>query len=781
MTNLINHQSQKIILIVDDTPNILQLLFNYLNNAGYKILIAQNGKKALKVVEVMQPDLIVLDVMMPELDGFGTCRRLKANPNTKDIPIIFMTALSQAEEKVQGLMLGAVDYITKPIDEQELLARIKTHLALQSLNQRLAQDAARQKLLWEISDRIRQSLDLNLILQTATEEIKTFLGCDFVGLARLNEQDISLAAYSATTDMSSESATALLYNYLCPQAKKERYTDCRNCDISKKLCHQFYLQGNIQVIEQQETTTSFKTIASAEPQRILILPILVNNVLTDISQTPLAPVLDDKNSSQSFSSNSLWGWLIVRRSQLTSKWQVEEIDILKKLAIQLAIGIKQGLLYQQLSQLAILDSLTQTYNRRYFDQQLDLEWRRLGRSSLPLSLIMCDIDCFKIYNDTYGHQQGDECLQQVAQAIATVIKRPGDILARYGGEEFVVILPNTPQPGAIKVAESMRVAVKKLNIPHLNSSVDSVVTISLGVASTVPNREDNPHLLTKATDLALYQAKKRGRDCLAVYPDSISHAQDRQKSEIAWVKRLRHALDHNLFSLYAQPIAPLAIGERTKYFEILLRLTDEGNRVIAPHAFLDIAERNFLMSEIDTWVVDRLLETLATMGDRFNRHNYRFSINLSGASLNNESFMEFLTQKLTDYHLPAHLFCFEITETVAISDVTKLVKFIDSLKDIGCSFALDDFGKGMSSLSYLKNLPVDYLKIDGSFIKQLNNEKTSKVMVEAIHHIAEGMGLKTVAEFVENQIILDTVRELKVDYAQGFHLGQPGILMDVII
>ena len=160
--------------------------------------------------------------------------------------------------------------------------------------------------------------------------------------------------------------------------------------------------------------------------------------------------------------------------------------------------------------------------------------------------------------------------------------------------------------------------------------------------------------------------------------------------------------------------------------------------------------------------------------------NYRFSINLSGASLNSESFLEFLTQKLTDYHLPSDLFCFEITETIAVSNLDKVAKFINSLKNLGCSFALDDFGTGMSSLTYLKNLPVDYLKIDGSFIKELNNNKASKVMVEAINHIAEGIGLKTVAEFVENQTILDTVRDLKVDYAQGFHLGRPGALMDII-
>ena len=762
MNYLVNSPLPKTILIVDDTPDNLNLIFKSLKDCGYKVLIAQSGKKAIKTALAVHPDLILLDVMMLELDGFATCRHLKTNSRTKDIPIIFMTALTETANKLQGFSLGAVDYITKPIDREELLARIQTHLALKSLQQRSVKDAAQQKLLFETSDRIRQSLDLQSILETATREIRTFLNCDLVWLAVLNHKNISIKAYSAASEdvipirgqtspgSLGNSEETIPYNYFCPNPEE----------------HQFYLQGNIRVIEKGDTETSHKTIVLPEPQARLIAPILINSI----------PATDSGNVN----NNSLWGWLIADQSTFPRKWQIEEIELLKGLTTQLAIGIKQGLLYQQLLQLTLLDSLTQVYNRRYFDQQLNLEWRRLQRVPSPLSLIMCDVDCFKIYNDTYGHQQGDECLQRVANAIATVIKRPGDVLARYGGEEFTVILPHTHQSGAIKVAEAIRLAVKELKIPHLNSLVDSIVTISLGIASTVPNPEDNPYLLVEAADLALYQAKELGRDCLAVYPNPISHAKTQQELKIRWVKRLRQALKENLFSLYAQPIAPLGIDDEKKYFEILLRLTDEGDRVIAPDVFLEIANSNFLMPDIDTWVINNLLETLATSGDGSCWQNYRFAINLSGASLNSESFLKFLSQKLTDYHLPPHLFCFEITESLAISNLAKVAKFIDFLRNLGCSVALDDFGKGMSSLTYLKNLPVDYLKIDGSFIKELNNNKTSKVMVEAINHIAEGIGLKTVAEFVENKTILDSVRDLKIDYGQGFHLGRPGLLRDVI-
>ena len=757
MTKLVKSLSAKTILIVDDTPNNLQLLFKYLNNAGYKILVAQSGKKAIKTALAVHPDLILLDVMMSEVDGFETCRQLKSNHSTKDIPIIFMTALAEIEHKLQGFTLGAVDYITKPIVEEELLARIQTHLSLQSLHQRLARDAAQQKLLFTISDKIRKSLNLKLILQTATQQIRSFLDCDLVWLARLRNENISIEAISTTSDVDIvdiKLPKILSRNYLCPNAEE----------------YQFYLQGNIRVIESSNNESSnnldpIEPLPSLNPQARLITPILVNSTeLTDSTTT----------------NNNLWGWLIADQCKSPRQWQAEEINLLEQLTTQLSIGIKQGLLYKRLSQLALLDSLTQVFNRRYFDRQLNLEWRRLKRIPSPMSLIMCDVDCFKIYNDTYGHQKGDECLQQVAKALSRVLKRPGDILARYGGEEFVVILPHTPQSGAIKVAEDIRVAVKELNIPHLNSSVDSVVTISVGVADTVPNSKDNPNLLVEAADLALYEAKKRGRNCIAVYQYPISHSKNQQGSEIQWIKRIRQALKENLFSLYAQPIAPLQIDDPKRHFEILLRLRDEGDRVITPNVFLDIAARNFLMPDIDTWVINNLLEKLAASGNLCCWQNYCFSINLSGASLNSESFLEFLTQKLTDYHLPPHLFCFEITETIAVSNLTNVAKFINSLKNLGCSFALDDFGKGMSSLTYLKNLPLDYLKIDGSFIKELNSDKASQVMVEAINYIAEGIGLKTIAEFVENQTILDTVRELKIDYAQGFHLGRPTVLTEVI-
>ncbi|HEY9771547.1 MAG TPA: EAL domain-containing protein [Coleofasciculaceae cyanobacterium] len=744
-------QSQKSILVVDNTPSNLGLLFQYLDNAEYKVFVAQTEERAWQIATLVVPDLILLDVMTSEIDDFSICEKLKTHFITQDIPVIFITALSETKPRVKGVMPRVVDYVTKPVDPLELLARIENHLTIQELTQDLALAVEQRQMLFEVVDRIRQSLDLKSIFQTATAEICQFLNCDRLSLVRLTQNDITIESQAFSRS-----------------------------EISKNL-----RQLTIEDFDLKTISTAIKP-SQLRPNANLDLDSTDNNKPSRL----FVPILLD-SSTKANQYHPLWGWLVAERCS-PQLWQSQSQTFLRQLTIQLSIAIDQGLLYQQLQnsyqqlqsknqqlkQLAIYDSLTKVYNRRYFQQQLNKEWRRLSRNVSPLSVILCDVDCFKLYNDTYGHQKGDRCLQQIAEALADTVRRPADILARFGGEEFVAILPDTDRDGAIKVAETMRVAIKQLHIPHCNSLVNSMVTISAGVATTIPNAQDNAKMLVEEADKGLYLAKSRGRDCIAVDRHPLVCAENRQNNDRQWDKRIRRALKKNLFSLYAQPITSLKEDSR-QHFEILLRLQDRG-QVIAPNAFFDVAERNSLMSSIDTWVINQLLEQLANKGDRSYWQNYQFSINLSGASLNDRSFLDFLSQKLTQYHLPPQLFCFEITEAIAITNIGHIRDFMTSLKNLGCSFALDDFGKGMSSLTYLKNLPVDYLKIDGSFITELHTDRVSKVMVEAINHLAVGIGLKTVAEFVENQAILDTLRHLKIDYAQGYHLGRPQKFTEMI-
>ena len=750
------------ILIIDYIAGNIVTLEKSLTDFGYQVLVAEDIKKAIAIAEEADIDFILWDFTLLESIGVKCYYLFKKKLINKDVPIVLMTTRRAKMDKIRGWKSGKVDYIEKPINLPKLLAKIDTHLTIKRLHRQLANEVKNKQIIRNITNRICQSLDLDFIFQTTIEKIIKVLKCDRLTIVSLENEGMSVKAQSVAQKTTGKLPRKLDFNYCNTLIKQHQ-----NCP-----------KIEVRVV---------KTVDEA------------NNIAGKVEAQLSAPILLKKAHRNPNQDNSLWGWLIVEQAS-PRQWQLEEIDLIRSLTAQLSVPLRQNLLYQQLKQdkqqleivnkelestnedlkeLTLLDSLTKIFNRRYFEQHLHQEWRRLQRNAPShLSLIICDVDCFKIYNDTYGHKQGDKCLQKLATTLSQVLKRPADILARYGGEEFAVVLPDTDETGAVKIAESMRKAVEDLKLSHLNSNVASIVTVSLGVASIVFETQNTPDLLVEAADQALYQAKSRGRNCLGVYQDDVSQSMRSQNNELYWSQRIRQALEQNLFILYAQPIVSLKESDRQQHFEILLRLTDSGANIVSPDAFFEIAARNSLMSKIDVWVVDNLLKIIEESSNNWQNHHY--SINLSGASLNNQAFLQYLIQKLNDCHLPSNIFCFEITETIAIDNLDTVSKFINSVKNLGCSFALDDFGKGMSSLSYLKNLPIDYLKIDGSFIKELHQDETSKTIVEGIHHIAKGMDLKTVAEFVENKEILDVLQNLKVDYAQGYYLGYPQKLVDIL-
>lgn len=356
--------------------------------------------------------------------------------------------------------------------------------------------------------------------------------------------------------------------------------------------------------------------------------------------------------------------------------------------------------------------------------------------------------------------------------------RKHDTVARLGGDEFGVLLIDCPLDQAMLVAGKIREAV--VNYRYEWEGQTFAVGVSIGLVP-VPESGGNLHNLMIEADEACYIAKEKSHSRIHVAHGDDSAA-DRRRGEVRWVTRLRQAFDDESFVLFAQPIVPVDESQRMyRHYEILLRMKDEAGKIIGPGGFMPAAERYGLVANIDRWVVENAIEALAAAYDTEQGVLIdTFSINLSGASMDDEGFLDFIKDLLRDANLPARVVCFEITETVAIANFGSAMRFINELKNLGCRFSLDDFGSGFSSFSYLKTLPVDYLKIDGSFVRNMAINDNDFAMVDAINKLGKVMNLKTIAEFVGDQETLNGLKVLGVDYAQGFYLGRPEPLYEAL-
>lgn len=423
-----------------------------------------------------------------------------------------------------------------------------------------------------------------------------------------------------------------------------------------------------------------------------------------------------------------------------------------------------------LSWQATHDALTGLANRREFEFRLEQVLHGIGRQQSGHALMFLDLDQFKLVNDTCGHAAGDELLRHICALLQSDL-REGDTLARLGGDEFGILLENCPPLVAEKIAESLRRTVQNLHFVWKGRPFVTTVSIGLVHISHIPTTLETS---LRAADVACYMAKEKGRNRVQVY-----HADDSELSlrfgEMAWIQRLHMALEENRFCLYAQEIAALGHTEAgAGHIEILLRLHDEAGRIILPDSFIPAAERYGLMTSLDRWVVENVFKLIARcMIERPGRPMAMCAINLSGITIGDDDFLSFLREKFNAYGIPPSMICFEITETSAISNLGSAIRFINELKALGCFFSLDDFCAGMSSFAYLKHLPVDFLKIDGSFVKDMLDDPINRAMVEVINHIGHVMGKRTIAEFVETPHIEQALLEIGVDYAQGYLIERP--------
>ncbi|MCW6035220.1 diguanylate cyclase [Spirulina subsalsa FACHB-351] len=458
-------QNKQNILLVDDLKENLQVLDKILSNHGYKVRKTLDPETALLACQSSQPDLVILDIRMPKMDGYTVCQRLKSNLLTSDIPVIFISALNDVLDKVKAFQVGGADYVSKPFQEEEVLARVKHQLLLKQQRKNLeAEIKKRQKKEEELQQEIFRHQQTTEILYQSRAFISSILNHSLDGIAAL-------------------------------EAVRDPKT------------------GNIEDFRCLLVNPVIANILDRSKDQ-LIGKILFKRIVSRIDPYLISKVVEVVETGHSFKEDFYYktehqeAWYHVIAVKLGDGVSLTIRDVTERKLLELQLSHAN----KELKNLAIVDGLTQLKNRFYFDQRFEQEWRRCMRESQHLALIMCDVDYFKSYNDTYGHPMGDECLKQVADVIQGIIKRPSDLAARYGGEEFILLLANTSLEGALRIAESVRQGVEVLRIPHERSPISPHVTLSCGVATMIPTLDALSGTLLYMADQALYEAKNRGRN-----------------------------------------------------------------------------------------------------------------------------------------------------------------------------------------------------------------------------------------------------------------------------
>ena len=426
------------------------------------------------------------------------------------------------------------------------------------------------------------------------------------------------------------------------------------------------------------------------------------------------------------------------------------------------------------------DPLTGLINRREFEERLKVALAAAHSDQRVHALCFLDLDQFKIVNDTCGHVAGDELLKRLSHRLRTKI-RGRDTLGRLGGDEFAVLLEDCPLERAEEIAEDLRDSVREFRFSWEGRKFE--LGVSIGLTAITDRAESTARLLSEA-DVACYTAKDLGRNRVHLFQPEDQETEQRYR-ELQWAADITNALEQNRFQLFCQRLQPLTGSDINPHYEVLLRLRDvEGNEVM-PGAFIPAAERFNLMQSIDRWTITSTFAWYAKHRTLVTRSGVNLAINLSGNSLSREGLVPFILEQQREHRIPAERFCFEVTETAAIGNLALAAEFIRQLKEHGFLFALDDFGTGLSSFAYLKNLPVDYLKIDGAFVRDMLTDPADEAMVRAINQIGHTMGKKTIAEWAESDAIVSRLQDLGVDYAQGYAVGRPcpidGLLVELAI
>ncbi len=682
------------LLIIEDYPDTVELCKRVLSNR-FDIDVATTGKSGLDSWMQKRHDLVLLDVMLPEMSGNQVLKKIINESPSQSI--VMMTAQSTPERAAQLIIDGAVDYISKPFRADQL--RQVCEIAVQRQDFILSnkefteheQALHREKELAEIT---LQSIADGVIRTNALGQIEY----------------MNPAAEQITAWKQSESLNKPVTNIL-----RSFFDNNKPASSPVDIC-----------LNKHATIFSSPDIS------------YLNRNGTKLK-------IDHVTSPIRNRTNDIIGAVMVFR----------DITEEHELAIKLDYQAKH-------------DALTGLANRSAFENNLEKMITSINRNGDEHALCYIDLDQFKIINDTCGHIAGDQLLQKVSSIILNKTRLNRDTLARFGGDEFVLLLSDCPLDHAVRITEEICKEIHEYRFIYDNKTF--AVGASIGVVP-ITEKITNVNDALRMADNACYVAKEKGRNRIHIY-HANDHEMVKRSGEMHIVSTINHALENDGFSLFYQDIKSLTDTGLGKHIEILIRMKDGNGGWITPGLFLPTAERYNIAPKIDRWVVSSLMSWLSN-----NKHCLdqmeMCSINLSGLSFSDEKFSSFVKHEIQSKGIPAKKICFEITETAAIGNLQDAIDFIHTMKKSGCSFALDDFGSGMSSYAYLKALPVDYLKIDGMFVKDILIDPIDKAMVKSINEIGHVFGLKTIAEFVENIDIMSDLKDLGVDYAQGYAINKP--------
>ncbi|MDD4274159.1 MAG: EAL domain-containing protein [Desulfobacter postgatei] len=733
----------KDILFVDDDPKCLASLKRILRKyaADWRFHIAQSVDEGIRRIEERQIDLVICDILMPEKTGFEMLKTLKADEKTKSIPVVMLTGMVDSKLKLKALSMGAADLLNKPIEKAELVTRISNCLKIkeyhdQILNQNLflekrIQERTRHAMMAaEIGSILVQGTDINEMAGKCCGTIVHYLDAAFARIWILDDQNKQLELMASNGMFTSLGGNHGLF---CPGKLK------------------------IENIAKEKRAMFSNTIA--EDADIDDQTWLKKEKITAFAAHPLIV------------GSRTVGVVAMFSRQL---FETADLDAIASVADEIALGIDRKKAEEKAWFFAYHDTLTRLPNRQFFLKTLEHEVEYAGRYKKKFAVVLIDLDNFNRVNESLGHNAGDQCLQAISKRLKNCL-RSSDMLARLtlketpmvrmGGDEFIILLQNTND--IFEIGQACQRLLNEFNrLVHVVQK-EIFISASIGVA-VFPEDGTEPGELLKNTETALYDAKKKGKRVFSFYSESMNQESIKL---FEMENDLRKAVINQQFSLYFQPKIRL-LDKKIVGAEALIRWEIEQGKFIPPSAFIPVAEKNGMIVSIGEWVLETACKTCWTL-HQAGHTDVHIAVNVSALQLDQNDLTDNVASILERNKISPENIEIEITETLVMSNPEKAAENLRRLKQMGFTIALDDFGTGYSSLAYLQKLPIDYVKIDLSFIRQILVSTNDAVMVKTIIDMAHNLGLRVIAEGVEEEAQTRLLEKWGCDIVQGFLFGRP--------